>query len=230
MINRLLNHAARIRVRTLTGLGPAGPPFDDGVGYETELEITGTRRLYLGDGHVWRWYRGTGVGPYPCCSALQALERMCDQVIEAAYRLRDSSLYSSTVAKTSRWSASSLESSYGILRTRAVSWIPYLEEPFVWRHEFRRTMDEMSGLAAGSEGLVKPDRRKWSLREAAAHMVLLADEERGAELRAVGEKLVANARPRHRVVTSRRCKRPGGECGCFPLKSSWRWLAFGQAA
>lgn len=33
VINRLLNHAARARVRTLSRLGPVGPRFDDGVGY-----------------------------------------------------------------------------------------------------------------------------------------------------------------------------------------------------
>ena len=47
--------------------------------YQADLNITGTRRLYVGDEHVWMWYRGTGVGPYPCMSALQALERTCDQ-------------------------------------------------------------------------------------------------------------------------------------------------------
>ena len=47
-----------------------------------DLEITGARRRYVGDEHVWVWYRGTGVGPFPCFSALQALERVCDQLIE----------------------------------------------------------------------------------------------------------------------------------------------------
>ena len=194
VINRLLNHAARIRVRTLTGLGPAGPPFDDGVGYETELEITGTRRLYLGDGHVWRWYRGTGVGPYPCCSALQALERMCDQVIEAGIpiaRLVSILLHGcenlSMVGLVVGLLTRHLENTGRLLD-------PYLAEPLIWRHEFRRTIDEMSGFAASTEGLVKPDRQKWSLREVAAQMVLWAGEERGVELRAIGGKLVANAR------------------------------------
>ena len=84
VLNRLLNHAALIRVRTLARLDQMDPPLeDDAVGtYQTELKITGARQLYVGDQHVWLWYRGTGVGPYPCFSALQALERVCDQLIE----------------------------------------------------------------------------------------------------------------------------------------------------
>ena len=76
VLNRMLNHAASIRARTLLRDMDGGP-------YQANLKITGTRRLYVGDDHVWMWYRGTGVGPYPCMSALQALERICDQFIEA---------------------------------------------------------------------------------------------------------------------------------------------------
>ena len=50
-----------------------------------------------------------------------------------------------------------------------------------------------AGSPAGSEGLVAPERRKWSLREAAVSMVLRANADRAEELRALGEKLVANA-------------------------------------
>ena len=84
VLNRMLNHAALARARTLAGLDHYGAPLDDSAldAYRTEFDITGTRRVYVGDDHVWTWYRGTGVGPYPCMSALQALERVCDQLIE----------------------------------------------------------------------------------------------------------------------------------------------------
>jgi hypothetical protein len=84
VLNRMLNHAALARARTLAGLHRGyGPPVDEADldEFRAELEITGTRRVYVGDGHVWIWYRGTGVGPYPCMSALQALERVCDEFI-----------------------------------------------------------------------------------------------------------------------------------------------------
>ena len=194
VLNRLLNHAARARVRTLSRLGPVGPPFHDGVGYETELEITGTRRRYIGDEHVWRWYRGTAVGPYPCMSALQSLERVCDQLIKIdipietviAILLRDCENLA-MVGLVVGLLVRHLEHTGSLLD-------PYLADPHVWHHEFGRSTGEMSGLAADSEGLVNPDRRTWSLREAAGCMVLRADEKRVAELRAVGETLVAKAR------------------------------------
>ena len=56
--------------------------------FQQNLEITGASRLYVGDGPVWNCYRGTGVGPYPCVSALQALERVCDQLIKAGFPIR----------------------------------------------------------------------------------------------------------------------------------------------
>src|SRR5262249_28030910 len=84
-LNRLLNHAAKIRSRTLASSGqPWRVVSEDALEpYRTELDIAGSRKIYLGDSHVWQWYRGTGVGPYPCMSALQALERVCDQYIKS---------------------------------------------------------------------------------------------------------------------------------------------------
>jgi hypothetical protein len=43
----------------------------------------GEPRSYVGDRNVWLWYRGTGSGPYPCMSALQACELLCERLIEA---------------------------------------------------------------------------------------------------------------------------------------------------
>ena len=83
VLNRLLNHAALVRARkqALPGGTYQGSEDIDISAYQVDLEVTGTRRTYIGDGQVWCWYRGTGVGPYPCMSALQALERICDQFI-----------------------------------------------------------------------------------------------------------------------------------------------------
>ncbi|MBK9436347.1 MAG: hypothetical protein IPN52_15140 [Micrococcales bacterium] len=91
VLNRMHNHAALVRARTLTDLDPSGrvgkdPNLD---AYRTELRVSGTQRSYVGDWNVWRWYRGTGVGPYPCMSALQALEQRCDQIIRADIPLAD---------------------------------------------------------------------------------------------------------------------------------------------
>ena len=196
VLNRLLNHAARIRARTLARLDRAPlPPQDDDVGpYQTELKITGTRQLYIGDEHVWRWYRGTAVGPYPCFSALQALEHVCDQLIKhdipigrLVAILLDGCLNLAMVGLVVGLLARHLENSGRLLD-------PFLVEPFIWKQEFARIVHEGRMFAADSQGLVAPERRSWSLRNAAMFMVLGANEERVVELRVLGGELVANMR------------------------------------
>ena len=71
---------------------------------------------------------------------------------------------------------------------------PYLAEPRIWSYEFTRVTHEDSGFVANTEGVTEPERRRWSLRDAAGLMVIRANDERAAELRAVGERLVTNAR------------------------------------
>ena len=196
VLNRLLNHAARVRARTLAGLGQMGRPLeDDAVGsYRTELEITGARQFYVGDQHVWLWYRGTGVGPEPCFSALQALERVCDQLIEIDIPIRtvvsillDGCESLAMVSLVVGLLVRHLEDADHLLDS-------YLTEPIIWHYEFARVVSETGGLAAGSEGLVAPDRRTWSLRNAAMFMVVRANDKRAAELHALGDTLVVNAR------------------------------------
>ena len=196
VLNRLLNHAARIRAGTLGRLAQAGPPLghDDIGPYHTELKITRARQLYIGDEHVWRWYRGTGVGPYPCLSALQALERVCDQLIKYNVPIRnlvaillDGCQNLAMVGLVVGLLVRHLENADRLLD-------PFLVEPFIWHQEFARIVHDGRMFAADSDGLVAPERRSWSLRNAAMFMVLGANEERVVELRQLGVELVTNAR------------------------------------
>ncbi|MCY4383622.1 MAG: hypothetical protein OXE44_10780, partial [Nitrospinae bacterium] len=196
VLNRLLNNAARIRSRTLADLDQAQQPLQSNtIGpYENELNIAGERQLYFGDDHVWRWYRGNAVGPYPCFSALQALERVCDRLIDNGVPvgtlipiLLDGCENLAMVGIIVGLLVRHLEDADHLLDT-------YFTEPFIWLQEFARVVNEVSGLAANSKGLVAPERRNWSLREAAMFMVLHANGERIAELRALGETLILNAR------------------------------------
>lgn len=195
-LNRLLNHAALARVRTLASIGRfAGDISQEELdSYRTELQVTGTAHTFVGDPHVWTWYRGTGVGPYPCMSALQALERFCDQLIEIDIPL-------GTIVSVLLDGCESL-AMLGLVVGLLVRHLeksdkmldPYLSEPLIWHLEFARATSETSGLAASSEGLVGADRRLWSLREASAMLVLLADEDRAEELRHLGRELIERAR------------------------------------
>ena len=196
VLNLILNHAALIRTRTIARLNNITEDYRNmDVGpYKSHLAITGASQAYAGDDHVWRWYRGTGVGPYPCMSALQVLERTCDQLIRAGIPittlvsvLLDGCENLAMVGLVVGLSVRHLEQADDLLD-------PYFTEPLIWRLEFRRVVDEQSMLAASSEGIEAPDRRKWSLREAAMSMVLGATDERAEDLRLLGETLIETAR------------------------------------
>ena len=71
LLNRMLNHAAYHRARVLAGLGDPWKTVPERASvFRVELEISGVPRSYTGDDHVYRWYRGTEIVPYPCVSAL----------------------------------------------------------------------------------------------------------------------------------------------------------------
>ena len=196
VVNRLLNHAARIRARTLADLRSMGQLLEDQIvgPFRIELKITGARRTYVGDEHVWRWHRGSGVGPYPCISALQAVEHVCDKLIEAGTPIR--TLVSMLLDGCESLAMVSLVVGLLVRHLEGVGRLldPYLVEPVIWLHEFARVANETQRFAVDPEELVSPERRGWSLREAAMFMCVRANAKRAAELRTLGETLVANAR------------------------------------
>lgn len=196
VLNRLLNHAALVRARALArshsevhSLGNM-----DISQYKGNLEITGTRRQYVGDEHVWIWYRGTGVGPYPCMSALQALERMCDQLIKADIPIRN--LVPLLLKGCENLAMVGLVVGILVRHLEAADDLlnPYFIEPIIWHLEFGRVVNEDNGLAADSEGIEAPERRKWSLREAAMFMAVRVEDERAADLQALARTLVERGR------------------------------------
>ena len=196
VVNRMLNHAALARARTLAGHEHYGVVIDDSMldEYRIEFRTTGTPRVYVGDGNVWMWYRGTGVGPYPCMSALQALERWCDQLVAAGIPLGnivaillDGCESLAMVALVVGLLVRHLDDADRLLDS-------YLSEPLVWEFEFGRMVHETSGLAASSDGIAHADRRQWSLREAGMWLVLRADDARTEELRQIGDRLVETYR------------------------------------
>lgn len=196
VLNRLLNHAALIRARTLARPHSESHSLGDTdiSQYKADFEITGTRRQYVGDEHVWMWYRGTGVGPYPCMSALQALERMCDQLIKSGFPIK--SLVPLLLEGCENLAMVGLVVGLLVRHLEAADNLldPYFIEPIIWHLEFGRVVNEDGGLAAGSEGIEAPERRKWSLREAAMAMAVRVENERAAELQALARTLVERGR------------------------------------
>ena len=195
VLNRLLNHAAIIRARKLVRpRGGGNGPDDTDLGqYRTELDVSGVRRLYVGDQHVWRLYRGTGVGPFPCISALLALEMVCDQLIRAGVPIGD--VVSILLEGCENLAIVGLVVGVLVRHLEDAGDLldPYFTEPLIWNYEFDRVVSETSLLAASSEGIDAPQRRGWSLREAAMAMALISEEDRASDLMTLGEKLVQRA-------------------------------------
>lgn len=193
VLNRILNHAAAVRAGRLARRGRSFELMQDSDldQYHVELDITGAPHVYVGAPGMWNWYRGTGVGPYPCMSALQALERTCDDLVGSGMPLDvivpillDGCDNVAMVGLVVGVLVRHLEKA-GTLLDR------FLAEHDVWRFESARVANEVSGLKASSEGIGGVDRREWSMREVAAALVLAAGTERTEELRLVGQQLVA---------------------------------------
>ena len=195
VLNRLLNHAARTRVGTLVDIDRRAPWRTGTIGrYGSKLALDGERRRYVGDAHVWRWYRGGAVGPYPCVSALQGLERECERLIEAGVPL--SRLIPILLDGCENLAMVGL--AVGILVRHAEDadrlLDPFVAEPLIWHLDAVRAAEELSPLATRTEDLPKQDRRMWSLQQAVMVLVLQARDERLDELRSLGDTLVRNAR------------------------------------
>jgi predicted DNA binding CopG/RHH family protein len=197
VLNRMLNHAALHRTRTLASLenpwgqAPSEEEFDP---QGAELSITGAPRRYIGDEHVWLWYRGTGVGPYPCMSALQACELFCEQVLEANALSLEQLI---TLLLEGCENLAMIGLIVGLLvrhlENAGPAIDPYLAEPYIWSYEIRRVISETSGAAIREHGVLESERRRWSFREVASWLVLNGDDARAGRLREIAGLMVAKA-------------------------------------
>lgn len=207
VLNRLLNHAAWVRAQMLArrGRDPWMPSDPDALEeHAVELDLVGEPRRYIGDAHVWRWRSGhmAAVGPYPCMSALQALELVCDQLIASGAGI--DKLVSVLLSECENLAMVGLV--FGVLvrhlESSARLLDPYLTQPAVWRNEFSRIASGARQSSAGADDLVAAERRGWTPREVVMMLVLRADESRRAELRALGDRLLDNASREIRAACS----------------------------
>jgi hypothetical protein len=82
LVNDLLDHAASVRMSHLSKISTdASVPDARQSGRGLELQLPGGPRWCIGDEHVWRWYRGSLVGPYSAMSALLAVEAFADRLV-----------------------------------------------------------------------------------------------------------------------------------------------------
>ncbi len=171
-INRLLNHAARGRARTLIYPDFTPRPNADIIEHTHELSITGAARSYVGDAQGWTWYRNDVTGYEPCVSALRALEYVSDKRIQSGAQ-------PAGVAVSLLEGAESLAMValvFGILtrhlETADEALDPFMAEPLIWHLEANRATHERIGmLSPDPPDLVNADRLKWTMKHVATRMV-----------------------------------------------------------
>lgn len=202
VVNRMHDRGARDRIKVLAGLRDASDAQrrDDGQDEGLYLDLLGSgRRVFVGDAHVWLWYRGSGVGPYPCMSALFCLEMVLDELVKLEVPLR-------TLAEWVLRNATTLATPGLILGffVRHLEKVTdeldgFLAAPGAWRLEFSRALAESSIHVQGPDraDLVGYERRRRTLRDVASHLVLSAAQRRDSSalerLGAVGRQLLVAA-------------------------------------
>ncbi|MET9608380.1 hypothetical protein ABZZ17_25555 [Streptomyces sp. NPDC006512] len=201
MINRMLDHAAATRV------GPArqhrssafGESRNALVGIELDVPGIGSRS-YVGDGHVWGWYRGSTVGPYPCMSALLAVEQFSDHLIDKL-NIPPKRVVDLLLQSCNNLAMQGLVVGLLIRHLEAASDLldPWLVSPVVWSLEFDRAAAEGRFHVRGSdpEDAVGENRRRLTPRDAAAEMtvraIIAGDQPRLDALAEIADQLVENA-------------------------------------
>ncbi|RUO92068.1 hypothetical protein D7Y11_16715 [Corallococcus sp. AB018] len=198
LVNRMLDHAARHRV-VHGAKDPTIIPIVNLPGILVDLPSQGVRH-FVGDENVWVWYRGTGVGPYPCVSALLAVERLADRLI--ASNIPVARVVELLLADCHNLAMLGLVVGLLIRHVHLVKdeLDVWFANPLVWQMEFKRvTHDKVGFHVQGKDDGDVPgkERRQWLPQELSAYLVsraLIADDQATlARLSKVADKLSERA-------------------------------------
>jgi hypothetical protein len=199
-INRMLDHAAKFRVGKLSTYGNQSGDSEDLEGVHLDLPGIG-RRLYVGDSHVWAWYRGTSFGPNACMSALLALERFIDHLLESL-TLPAQTIVELLLRDCHNLAVPGLTVGFLTRHPDAIGALldPFLASPAIWHLETARVTGDYGFRVrdADADTLTGSDRRRHTFHESVGAMVvnarLAGDDERLTQLQAIGVKLIETAR------------------------------------
>lgn len=194
VLNKLLNHASRRRVDDLSRPAWYGPASDSAPAgqYTVSMRVSGVEYTYVGDSHVWDWFRGSSVGPYPCMSALQAMERVIDALLEQGVPM--SHIVEPLLDGCENLAVPGLLFDVMVRHLKKADGIIdlFLREPAVWQLETgREVRGHLGPRAAYADELVNAARRRWPLTQVCMSMVLNGDSERRAQLQRLGRDLEA---------------------------------------
>lgn len=200
LINRMLDHAAKFRVEKLSTYRGHGGELGSLEGVRLELPSIGERH-FIGDSHVWAWHRGTSVGPYACMSALLALERFIDDLLE---RLEIPAQRIVEILLTDCHNLAVPGLVVGFLtrhpKARGELLDPFLASPAIWHLETARVTGDYGFRVRDPDAdkLTGFERRGHTFHETVGGMVvnarLAGDEDRLSQLRAIGARLLGAAR------------------------------------
>lgn len=212
-INRLLDHGARVRIQKLGDLnsgnmfGAERPMAEqDMPAFEMAWPGIGPGR-FVGDGDSWSWYRGSTVGPYPCMSALFAVERFVDHVHTLGIDLR--TLVARLLKECHNLAMPGLAFGFLVRHLDEVTdeLDPWLSDPMVWELEFRRATSESGFHVQGldPEDIHGAANRRMLPTDVAIQLAIRAirtdDEVAKVRLRSVADALVEGASVRYGPAT-----------------------------
>lgn len=197
-ISRILDHAASLRVKQVARYPD---PTVDQDKNKWDLELPGIGRSSCeGDRHVWRWYRGSSVGPAPCVSALLAVERFADDLLGAGLKLHEVSdflLRGCHNLAMPGLVVGLLVRHFDDVRDELDIWT---SQPDVWHLEFDRIANEGRLHIQGHDAVdaIWIESRRKTLGEVVTFQVTTAlfnnEQERVESLIECGHRLMRNAR------------------------------------
>jgi hypothetical protein len=199
-INRMLNQAAFFRVTDESQTLTSDVDWSSYPGASLHLTDKSGPRHYVGDAHVWSWYRGSTVGPYACMSALLALERFVDSLHEDA-RIPIGTIVDVLLEDCHNLAIPGML--HGFL-TRHLDEVGDLLDPFladvaIWHLEIGRVTTEGAFTVRDrdADNLVGQDKRRYSPHDTVGWMVINAraagNQGRIDQLEAVGSRLLESA-------------------------------------
>lgn len=199
-INRMLDHAAKFRVQKLSTYRSDAGASAELEGVRLDLPTLG-ECLYIGDAHVWAWYRGTSVGPYACMSALLALERFIDD-LHRRLDVPAQKIVELLLADCHNLAVPGLVVGFLTRHPKSTGNLldPFLARQAIWHLETARVTGDYGFRVRDPDAdkLMGFDRRRYTFHDTVGGMVvnarLAGDEERLAVLGSLGEKLIASSR------------------------------------
>jgi hypothetical protein len=111
------------------------------------LDLPDGEKAFWGDEHVYRWHRGTGVGPPAVASALMALEVWLEEALVAGKSAEG--LFAEVLAGTESIAVLGVCASVSLFAPHPClrAALPLLSQPRVWRMDIARRAHEPSAIA-----------------------------------------------------------------------------------